>query len=82
LNDLLNLGLSAEVLAFLQALISPTVAYSALGPWVFDGQAPTPGPELGSTWFLSVEMMIAVLVAWVVVPLVVGYVVFRRSDLG
>jgi ABC-2 type transport system permease protein len=83
LNDLLALDLSSEALLFVQAVVSPTVAYGQLQDWAFGGQVETPAQAATpDVWYLSSEMMGAVLVGWVVVPLVVGYLVFRQSDLG
>lgn len=81
LNDLAGLALNESELFLVQAIVSPTIAYSQLQNWAFQGAVSGQGPQF-SVWYLEPEIMFASLVGWIVVPLLLGYVVFERSDLG
>lgn len=83
LEDTLGLSVSANVYDFVVNL-SPARAYLNSLYLVFDpanfGQRL---PPLGDVpWFLSPEFSAALLVAWLVVPLAVGYYVFRNAELS
>lgn len=63
--------------------LSPTGAYNALVQRLLIGGGATEarlgGPAPG---YLSPSTFLLVLVAWTVIPLVIGYLVFRRADLS
>jgi ABC-2 type transport system permease protein len=79
LNELLGLGVADDPITFIQVLISPLMAFLTTWPWVFPQSDQGPS-EVG--WYLEPNVTIFVLLAWLVVPLVLGYYVFERSDLG
>jgi ABC-2 type transport system permease protein len=79
LNEFLSLGVGDDPIVFIQTLISPLMAFLTTWPWVFPES--TQGPS-EVAWYLEPNVTIFVLLAWLVVPLVLGYYVFERSDLG
>lgn len=64
---------------FLRFLDPRTAFVYLLGTWLDVGTT-QPAMDLDSLWFTSRVAATAVLVAWVVVPVALGYVVFARSD--
>jgi ABC-2 type transport system permease protein len=81
LSEELGLGLSDDAITFLQAVISPAAAYQRLFGELFFESNQAPAAE-ETVWFLQTEVMVGLLLVWIVVPLVLGYLVFRQSDLG
>jgi len=81
LSDELGLGLSRDTITFIQAAISPAAAYQQLFAELFFENSPAPAGE-ETVWYLQSEVMVGLLLVWIVAPLAVGYLVFRRSDLG
>lgn len=79
LNELLGLGVAEDPLSFIQVLISPLMAFLTTWPWAFPESNQGPSEV---AWYLEPNVTIFVLLAWLVVPLVLGYLVFERSDLG
>lgn len=80
LNDLGGAGVSQEQLEFVRALISPTMAYVYSTALAFPddlGGIPSDIP-----WYLEGEVMIVVLLAWLIVPILLGLWRFERADLG
>ena len=80
-NSQLGLGISDNVISLLASVTAPTIAFLESLSLVF----PETNPEVdtGDTvWYLEGEMMIVVLLAWIVVPLAIGYWRFERADIG
>lgn len=80
LNDVLGAGVSGDALMLVQALISPTWSYMLSMELVMPAELTQTGQDL--PWFLQGEPMVAVLLAWLVVPLALGTWWFGRVDLG
>ncbi|QRV13773.1 ABC transporter permease [Haloterrigena salifodinae] len=79
-NDVLGRDLSGEVLTFIEALMSPMIAFSRAFN-IFLADLPE-GAFQDQPWYLEGEMMIVILLAWLIVPLVLGIWRFERADLG
>ncbi|WP_254525263.1 ABC transporter permease subunit [Natrinema caseinilyticum] len=78
LNDLAGLGVPDLHIKFVQVLISPTAAYLVATPLVFPRQSiPASTP-----WYMRGEVAIAILVAWIVFPVVIGLWRFKRIDIS
>jgi ABC-2 type transport system permease protein len=84
LNDVLSAGIGQDPLTFLTMLISPTQSYLASTMLAFpsDFMARQGLDPSGLAWYVQGEMGLALLVAWVVVPLLFGIWRFGRADLG
>lgn len=80
LNEFLGLGIEDDPLTAIQVLLSPLMAFLTTWPWVFPESNQGPPGEVA--WYLEPNVTIFVLLAWFVLPLVVGYLVFERSDIG
>ncbi|ADB62055.1 ABC-2 type transporter [Haloterrigena turkmenica DSM 5511] len=80
LNDIFSLELSRNALTFIEAVMSPLMAFFGAMDLVFPSQASRTAPD--SPWYLEGEVMIVILLAWLVVPLVLGIWRFERADLG
>jgi ABC-2 type transport system permease protein len=82
-KDTLGLKLGQNFYDFIISL-SPASAYLNSLYLVFDPSNFGPQlPPLGDVpWYLSPEFSAVVLVGWFVLPLVVGYLVFRRAELS
>ncbi|WP_339102395.1 ABC transporter permease subunit [Haloterrigena salinisoli] len=80
LNDLFGLDLSQNALSFIEAAMSPIMAFFGAMDLVFPSQVSQTAPD--SPWYLEGEVMIVILLAWLVVPLVLGIWRFERADLG
>lgn len=79
-NDLLGADLSADVLQFIEALVSPLVAFFGSLQFVLPEAVNQTPPD--NPWYLEGEVMLVILLAWLVVPLVLGVLKFERADLG
>ena len=79
-NDLAGLGISNEQIVLVQSLISPTAAYVNTTSLVFPEEFASVSSD--TPWYLQGETMLIVLIAWLVVPLVLGIWRFERADLG
>ncbi|QLG49397.1 ABC transporter permease subunit [Natrinema halophilum] len=77
LNDLAGLGVPDFGIKFMQVLISPTAAYLVATPVAFPGKSVPPQYP----WYLQGEVVIAILCAWLIVPVVIGIRLFKRADL-
>lgn len=64
--------------------LSPTGAYNALVQWLLLGGGVATEARIGGSapGYLSPGVFAAILFVWTVVPLVVGYLDFRRADLS
>ena len=84
LNDLLSAGVGQDPLTFLTMLISPTQSYLSSTMLAFPSDFMTrQGLDASEfAWYVQGEMGLALLVAWVVVPLLFGIWRFERADLG
>lgn len=80
LNEFLGLGIADDPLTFIQVLLSPLMAFLTTWTWVFPESSQGPQGEIA--WYLEPNVTIFILLAWFVLPLVLGYLVFERSDLG
>ncbi|WP_255168736.1 ABC transporter permease [Natrononativus amylolyticus] len=77
LADLLGMEVTAEGMSFVQAVVSPTIAYTYSMRLAF--------PDVGmptDAWYLEGEVMLVILFAWVLVPVLAGLWRFQRVDLG
>jgi ABC-2 type transport system permease protein len=95
-NDLLGLGFESDVFSFIQAAISPAMAYQQglqivtqrlyierFATNLSDGQKTQILENInGQAWYLMPEVMVGILLVWLVVPLAVGYWRFRGAELG
>lgn len=79
LNDILGLSVGADPLFLIQALTSPFMAFALTWGWAFPDEGQPFGVE---AWYLQPKVTIFILLAWLVVPLVLGYLKLERSDLG
>ncbi|WP_222916710.1 ABC transporter permease [Natrinema sp. SYSU A 869] len=77
-NDLMGLDIAGNQIMFVQSLISPTAAYLRSTTLVFPNQT-VPN---GFPWYLQSEIMVAIMIAWLVVPIALGIWRFERADLG
>lgn len=81
LNNRLGLGISENAFEFVRRL-SPTVAYESSMPLVIPNDVMTfPTPE-DAPFYLEPEAALAILIAWLVVPVALGLWQFSRADLG
>lgn len=84
-NDLLGLDVGEAPLQFVGMVTNPTRAYlvAAIGAFPAEltdaTEVPVP-PDLA--WYVGPEVAVAVLLAWLVVPVAVGLRQFERADLG
>lgn len=62
-------------------LASPGIAFEFLGVEHLDVGGSVPVSGSGQQWFVTSWVALAILAAWIAVPLLVGYWRFRRSDL-
>lgn len=84
LNELLNLGVGQDPLTFMTMVISPTQSYLSSTMLAFPGDFLTTNgldPETMS-WYVQGEVGLALLVAWLVVPLLIGIWRFDRANIG
>lgn len=95
-NDLLGMALEGDVFRFIQAAISPAMAYQRglqvvtqrmyLNRYATDLPAEAKASALerinDQAWFLAPEVMVAIMLVWLVVPLAVGYWRFKGAELG
>lgn len=85
LNDLLGLGVGEDPVQFLGMVISPTHAYFGTTIWPipdsFLDAVETPTPD-ELVWYLQPEVALFFLLAWTIVPLLLGVWRFERVDLG
>lgn len=85
LNDLLGLGIGAAPIQFLGMVTNPTRAYLVATIGAFPDamtksvDIPTPS-ELA--WYVQPEAAVAVLLAWLGLPVVFGVWQFSRADIG
>ncbi|SEW14728.1 ABC transporter permease subunit [Natrinema salifodinae] len=77
-NDLAGLGISNMQVMFVQVLLSPTAAYVRSTPLAYSADSVSDIYP----WFLQPEVMVAVMLAWLVVPIALGCWRFERADLG
>ena len=83
LEDILSVGLSDELYEGIVAVVSPAQAYlnstlAIFSPDNFQAiRVPGELPFYLESWF-----MVVVLLVWIVVPLVLGTVVFQRAEIG
>ena len=80
LNDLLGADLSRDALRFVESVVSPLVAFFNSLDLVLPEESSQMASEV--PWYLEGEVMIVILLAWLLVPLVLGIVTFERADLG
>ncbi|WP_227131923.1 ABC transporter permease [Halorubellus salinus] len=95
-NDLLGMALEGDIFQFIQAAISPAMAYQQglqvvtqrmyLNQYATDLRAEAKTSALerinDQAWYLAPEVMVASLLVWLVVPLAVGYWRFKDAELG
>lgn len=81
LEDTLGLSLADSFYEFVWQL-SPVASYLKSLSLVFERSEFRQLPEAPDEWFLQPEVAVVVLVAWLVVPVALGYWRFRRADLG
>ncbi|WP_436901401.1 ABC transporter permease subunit [Halovenus halobia] len=84
LNDLLNAGVGQDPLTFITMVISPTQSYLSSVLLAFPGDFLTVqqlNPE-EMAWYVQGEMGLALLVAWLVIPLLIGIWRFDRANIG
>jgi len=85
LNELLGLGVREAPIQFVGVLTNPTRAYllSTVGafPRELTGRAELPLPG-DLAWYVQPEVAVGVLVAWLVVPVLVGLGRFERADIS
>ncbi|WP_121741473.1 ABC transporter permease [Natronorubrum halophilum] len=81
-NDVLAADLSAGVLSVIEALVSPIIAFMGALDLVFPNTTTQATQAAEDPWYLEGEVMIVILLAWLVVPLVLGIWRFERADLG
>ncbi|QLK27559.1 ABC transporter permease [Natrinema zhouii] len=79
-NDLLGADLSMDILRFVESVVSPLMAFVNSLDLVFPAEVGQIPPD--SPWYLEGEAMIGILLAWLVIPLVLGIWRFERADLG
>ncbi|MXR51539.1 ABC transporter permease subunit [Halovenus sp. WSH3] len=84
LNDLLDLGIGQDPINFVTMLISPTQSYLTSTTLAFPedflvNQGLNPD---AAAWYVQGEMGLALLLAWLVVPLLIGVVRFERANIG
>jgi ABC-2 type transport system permease protein len=97
-NDLLGMGLEGDIFSFLQAAISPAMAYSQglsvvtrrmyVNEYMNAGDLPEGAREQllsqlnDQAWYLGADVMVAIMLVWLVVPLALGYWRFKDAELG
>lgn len=79
-GDVLGLGLSADVYTLLASLLSPAVAYFNALMGIIPGSGVETLPA-NPPFFLEPWFQTAILLAWIVVPLVLGTAVFDRAEI-
>jgi ABC-2 type transport system permease protein len=75
----LNLSQNIEELIF---LLSPVGSYLNSFHLLFDPAEYSQLPELGDPFYLQPEFSVLILLAWIVVPLAIGYWRFANAELG
>lgn len=86
-EDLLGMGPAPEFYEFVQN-ISPVIAYFEAANGFINGAPDDVGsadfhPAAADTpWYLTDDFLLVVLLAWLVVPLALGYWRFSRAELG
>jgi ABC-2 type transport system permease protein len=86
-EDLLGMDATPELYHFVEQL-SPVMAYAAAVQGFVYGTPDDPGsvefhPAASDTpFYLTDDFMVVVLLAWIVVPLAIGYWRFNRAELG
>lgn len=81
-EDTLGIGLAENTESLIQSL-SPTVAYLQSLQLAFPAEFQNLTPSDPTTpFYLEPEFMLVILLAWVIVPLLVGYWQFERADIG
>jgi len=85
LNDILGAGVGDDPLLCLSMIISPTQSYlqSTLlaFPESFTSARGLPGVE-ELAWYVQPEMALALLFAWLLIPLFLGVRQFKRANIG
>ncbi len=85
LNELLGLGVDADAIQFVGMVTNPTRAYlvSTLGVFPGDlaGEMGLPDPS-ALAWYVQPGAAVVVLLAWLVVPILVGLHRFERTDIS
>ncbi|MFC6951715.1 ABC transporter permease [Halorubellus litoreus] len=95
-NDLLGMALEGDIFQFIQAAISPAMAYQQGLNVVttrlyfdrFESNLPPEAQEQAlarlndQAWYLAPEVMVAIMLVWLVVPLALGYWRFKDAELG
>ena len=84
LNDLLNAGVGQDPLTFITMVISPTQSYLSSVLLAFPDDFLTVqqlNPE-EMAWYVQGEMGLALLAAWLVIPLLIGIWRFDRANIG
>lgn len=81
-EDTLGLEIAENTEMFVQSL-SPAVAYLNTLRLAFpEGYRDLPPADPSTPFYLEPEFMLVILGAWIVLPLLVGYLRFERADLG
>ncbi|PCR89188.1 ABC transporter permease [Natrinema ejinorense] len=80
LNDLAGLDIAGNQIMFVQSVLSPTASYVNATDLVFPDSFRAVQSDV--PWFLEGEMMVAILLGWIVVPIVLGLWRFERADLS
>lgn len=95
-NDTLGMGLEGDIFQLIQAAISPAMAYQqglnvVTTRMYFDRYESNLPAEYqqqvlarlnDQAWYLGAEVMVAIMLVWLVVPLAIGYWRFRSAELG
>ncbi|WP_336325217.1 ABC transporter permease subunit [Halovenus sp. HT40] len=84
LNELLGLGVGDDPITFMTMVISPTQSYLSSTMLAFPEDFLTANTLDPSTmsWYVQGEMGLALLVAWLVVPLLIGIWRFDKANIG
>lgn len=81
-EDTLGVQLAENTEMLIQSL-SPTTAYLQSLRLAFpDGYRDIPPADPSTPFYLEPEFMLVLLAAWIVLPLLVGYLQFQRADIG
>ncbi len=81
-EDTLGIALSSNAEQFVQSL-SPATAYLQSLRLAFpDGYRDIPPADPTTPFYLEAEFALVILTAWILLPLLVGYLRFERTDLG
>ncbi|WP_115864928.1 ABC transporter permease subunit [Halorussus litoreus] len=81
-EDTLGIELAQNTELFVQSL-SPATAYLQSLRLAFpDGYRDIPPADPSTPFYLQPEFMLVILAAWIVLPLLAGFLSFRRADIG